>query len=150
MLNVVVLIGRLTRDPEARYTVSGVAVTNIGLAVERPFTNREGERETDFFDVVCWRKLAETVANNLRKGRLVAVQGRMQQDRWQQDGQNRSKVVVVADQVRFLDWPSDHQGSSGGERRKPAKQGNQGNQSPEDSEDLLDDFLEENDVPPFN
>lgn len=147
MLNVVVLIGRLTRDPEARYTVSGTAVTEISLAVERPFTNRDGERETDLFDVVCWTELAEMVANNLRKDRLVAIQGRMQQDRWQQDGQNRSKVVVVADQVRFLDWPSDHQGSSGGERRKP---GNQGNQSPKDSEDLLDDFLEENDVPPFN
>ncbi|MFO8060748.1 MAG: single-stranded DNA-binding protein [Bacillota bacterium] len=145
MLNVVVLIGRLTADPEARYTVNGVAVTNFRLAVDRPFTNREGERETDFFDVVCWRKLAETVANNLRKGRLVAVQGRMQLDRWQQDGQNRSKVVVVADQVRFLDWPSDREGRKGGGDRR-----SQGGQSAKDSEDLLEDFLEENDPPPFN
>jgi single-strand DNA-binding protein len=145
MLNVVVLIGRLTADPEARYTVNGVAVTNFRLAVDRPFTNREGERETDFFDVVCWRKLAETVANNLRKGRLVAVQGRMQLDRWQQDGQNRSKVVVVADQVRFLDWPSDREGRKGGGDRR-----SQGGQGAKDSEDLLEDFLEENDPPPFN
>lgn len=102
MLNVVVLIGRLVADPEAKYTQDGTAVTNFSLAVDRRF-NRD---ETDFFDVVCWRKLAETVAQNLRKGRLVAVQGRLQQDRWEtQEGQKRSKVVIVADEVRFLDWP---------------------------------------------
>ncbi len=145
MLNVVVLIGRLTADPEARYTVSGVAVTNIRLAVDRSFTNREGERETDFFDVVCWRGLAETVANNLRKGRLVGVHGRLQLDRWQQDGQNRSKVVVVANDVRFLDWPSDGEGKDGGANRR-----NQGDRGAKDSEDLLEDFLDDNDEPPFN
>ena len=107
MLNTCVIIGRLTRDPESRYTVGGVAVTNFALAVERPFKNRDGEQETDYIDVVSWRKLAETVAANLTKGRLVAVQGRLQQDRWQQDGQNRSKVVVTADKVQFLDWPKD-------------------------------------------
>ena len=105
MTNVAVLIGRLTSNPDMKYTQSGVAVANFSIAVDRDFKNKDGERETDFFDVTCWRGLAETVGNNLTKGRLVAVQGRLQQDRWQQDGQNRSKVVVTADKVQFLDWP---------------------------------------------
>lgn len=140
MLNSVVLIGRLTRDPEARYLTSGVAVTNFSLAVDRSFKNRDGEKETDFFDCVAWRKLAETVAQHIRKGRLVAVQGRLQQDRWKNnEGQNRSKVQVVADEVRFLDWPKDGQQQGSG---KPSP-------SKSSSEDLLDEFLEDTDVPPF-
>ena len=140
MLNTCVLIGRLTADPEAKYLTSGVAVTNFRLAVDRSFKNRDGEKETDFFDVVCWRKLAEIVAQNIRKGRLVAVQGRLQQDRWQnKEGQNRSRVQVVADEVRFLDWPKDGQQQG---RGKPSP-------SKSSSEDLLDEFLDDDDVPPF-
>ncbi len=78
MLNRVILIGRLTRDPELRYTPAGVAVTQFTLAVDRPFTSQGGEREADFIPVVTWRQLAETCANYLRKGRLTAVEGRIQ------------------------------------------------------------------------
>lgn len=104
MLNVIVLIGRLTRDPELRYTPSGVPVVNFTLAVDRPFTNQQGEREADFIDVVGWRRLAETVAQYMQKGRLVAVKGRLQIRSYEtQDGQRRRAAEVVAEDVRFLD-----------------------------------------------
>jgi len=110
MLNKVVLIGRLAQDPELRYTPNGVAVGSFGLAVERPFTNRQGERDVDFVDIVTWRRLAETCANHLGKGRLVAVEGRLQVRKYEnQQGQRRTVYEIVADDVRFLDWPSDAQ-----------------------------------------
>jgi single-strand DNA-binding protein len=106
MLNRIILIGRLTRDPELRYTPSGVAVASFTVAVDRDFQNQQGERETDFIDVVVWRKLAETVSNHLTKGRLVAVEGRLQIRSYEtQDGQRRRVAEVVADNVRFLDRP---------------------------------------------
>lgn len=112
MLNRVVLIGRLVRDPELRYTPSGAAVANFTIAVDRPFTNKQGTKETDFIDIVSWQKLAETVANNLGKGRLVAVEGRLQVRSYEtQEGQKRKAAEVVADNVRFLDWPKDRQDS---------------------------------------
>lgn len=108
MLNVVVLIGRLVRDPELRYTPNGVAVGNFTIAVDRPFANRQGERETDFIDVVVWRGLAETVAQHLQKGRLVAVNGRLQVRSYETtDGQRRRVSEVVANDVRFLDRPRE-------------------------------------------
>lgn len=119
MMNSVDVIGRLTRDPELRYTSSGHAIAGFGIACERSFTNQQGEKETDFFDVTCWRKLAEVVANNLGKGRLVGVSGRLQQDRWEQDGQKRSKVVIVANEVQFLDWPDDNGSRGSGQRAAP-------------------------------
>lgn len=114
MLNSVVLIGRLTKDPELRYTPSGKAVATLRLAVDRGTTNQQGERETDFIDVVVWERQAETVANYLQKGRLVAVQGRLQIRQYEtQDGQRREKAEVVANTVRFLDSGRDR---AGGER----------------------------------
>lgn len=77
MLNRIILIGRLTADPQLRYTQNGTAVANFRLAVERPRPNQHGEREVDFIDVVTWQRLAETCANNLNKGRLVAAEGRL-------------------------------------------------------------------------
>ena len=110
MLNRVVLIGRLTADPRLSYTQNGVPVTTFRIAVDRPFINQEGERETDFFPVVTWRKLAEVCAHNLGKGRLVAVEGRLQTRSYQaQDGGRRWITEVVADNVRFLDWPKEQQ-----------------------------------------
>lgn len=115
MLNTVVLIGRLTRDPELRYTQSGKAVATVRLAVDRGTTNPQGERETDFIDVVVWDKQAETVANYLQKGRLVAVQGRLQIRQYEtQEGQKREKAEVVANTVRFLDKAGDASGTGGG------------------------------------
>jgi len=105
LLNKVILIGRLTRDPELRFTpANGIAVTNFTIAVDRPFTNQKGEREADFIRIVVWRKLAEICANNLSKGRLVAVDGRLQIRSYEaQDGQRRYMTEVVANEVKFLD-----------------------------------------------
>lgn len=107
VLNRVILIGRLVADPQLRYTQSGVAVTSFTIAVDRSFTSQNGERETDFIDIVTWRKLAETCANHLNKGRLVAVEGRLQIRSYDdRDGIRRKAAEVVADQVQFLDWPN--------------------------------------------
>jgi len=104
VLNRIILIGRLTRDPELRYVPSGQPVASFTLAVDRPFVNQQGERATDFIDIVAWRKLAEQVTQHLSKGRLVAVEGRLQIRSYEtQDGQKRKVAEVVADGVRFLD-----------------------------------------------
>jgi single-strand DNA-binding protein len=104
MLNKVILIGRLTRDPEVRYTQSGKTVTTFDIAVDRPIANAQGQRETDFIPIVTWGKLAETCGNYLNKGRLVAVDGRLQIRSYEaQDGQKRRVTEVVAEGVRFLD-----------------------------------------------
>lgn len=112
MLNRVILIGRLTRDPELRYTPAGVAVTQFTLAVDRPFTSQGGEREADFIPVVTWRQLAETCANYLRKGRLTAVEGRIQVRNYENNEGKRVYVTeVIADNVRFLE--SNREGGAG-------------------------------------
>lgn len=104
MLNRIILIGRLTRDPELRYVPSGQPVSSFTLAVDRPFVDKQGERGTDFIDIVAWRRLAEQVTQHLSKGRLVAVEGRLQIRSYEtQDGQKRKVAEVVADGVRFLD-----------------------------------------------
>lgn len=118
MLNRTILIGRLTRDPELRYTPAGVAVTQFTLAVDRPFTSQGGEREADFIPVVTWRQLAETCANYLRKGRLTAVEGRIQVRNYENNEGKRVYVTeVIADNVRFLESTQNREGggaSSGG------------------------------------
>jgi single-strand DNA-binding protein len=97
------LIGNLTRDPELRYTPSGLPVCTLRLAVNRNFTNSQGEIETDYFNVVVWRNQAEKCAEYLNKGRQVAVTGRLQSRSWEgNDGQRRTAVEVVADRVVFL------------------------------------------------
>ncbi|WP_054951117.1 single-stranded DNA-binding protein [Numidum massiliense] len=104
MINRIVLIGRLTRDPELRYTPNGVAVTTFTLAVDRPFTNQQGEREADFIRIVTWRQLAELCANYLKKGRLAGVDGRLQVRSFDNnEGRRVTMSEVVADNVRFLD-----------------------------------------------
>lgn len=108
MVNRVLLVGRLCTDPELKYTPSGVAVVNCRVAVDRPFSNAQGERETDFIDVVAWRQNAEFVNTYLNKGRLVLVEGRLQVRQWQgQDGQRRRNTEVVADHFRALDRPRE-------------------------------------------
>jgi single-strand DNA-binding protein len=104
MLNRIILIGRLTRDPELRYTPAGVAVTQFTLAVDRNFKPEGGEKEADFIPVVTWRQLAETCANYLRKGRLTAVEGRIQVRNYENNEGKRVYVTeVIADNVRFLE-----------------------------------------------
>lgn len=134
MLNQVVLIGRLTKDPELRYTPGGKAVATLRLAVDRGTNNAQGEKETDFIDVVVWEKQAENVANYLQKGRLVAVTGRLQIRQYEtQEGQKREKAEVVAGNVRFLDrgdQPAGGQGGGGG-----ARTGSMGHQPTFDDDD---------------
>jgi len=104
MINRVVLVGRLTRDPEMRYTQSGIAVTRFTLACDRPFTGQDGKREADFIDCVVWRKQAENVAQYLKKGSLAGVEGRLQISSYDdKEGQRRYRAEVVADSVRFLE-----------------------------------------------
>lgn len=111
MLNRVILIGRLTRDPELRYTPQGVAVAQFTLAVDRPFSRDQGEREADFIPIVTWRQLAETCANYLRKGRLAAVEGRIQVRNYENNEGRRVYVTeVIADNVRFLESPNRDSG----------------------------------------
>jgi len=110
MLNKVILIGRLATDPELKYTASGVAVTSFRIAVDRPFggRNAEGEKETDFIDIVAWKQSAEFAANYLNKGRLIAVDGRLQIRNWvAQDGTKRRSAEVVANDLRSLERPRD-------------------------------------------
>lgn len=104
MLNRVILIGRLTRDPELRYTQNGgIPVVRFTLAVDRNYQNQQGERETDFIDIVAWRRLAEICSQYLTKGSLAAVEGRLQIRSYEgQDGQRRKVAEIVADDVRFL------------------------------------------------
>ncbi len=110
MLNHIILIGRLVRDPELRYTSNGTPVSNFTLAVERNYTNQQGERDVDFIKIVTWRKLAETCAHHLGKGRLVAVDGSLQIRKSEKDGRTYINPEVVANDVRFLDWPKDNGG----------------------------------------
>ena len=113
MMNRVVLVGRLTKDPDLRYTPSGVPVATFTLAVNRAFSNQQGEREADFINCVVWRKPAENVANFLKKGSLAGVDGRLQTRNYEgQDGKRVYVTEVVAESVQFLEPRS----SSGGNR----------------------------------
>ena len=103
MLNKVILVGRLTRDPELRYTPSGHPVANFTLATDRPFKNAQGEREADFIDVAAWRKLAEIVSQYVGKGQLLAVEGRLEIRSYTDKNETRRKsATVVADSIRLF------------------------------------------------
>jgi single-strand DNA-binding protein len=103
-LNRVVLVGRLTKDPELKYTPNGVATASFTLAVNRSFTNQAGEREADFINCQVWRKPAENVANFLKKGSLAGVDGRIQTRNFEgQDGRRVFMTEVVAESVQFLE-----------------------------------------------
>lgn len=104
MINRVVLVGRLTKDPELRYTPNGIASTRFTVAVNRTFSNQQGEREADFISCVAWRKQAENLANFMRKGSLIGVEGRIQTGSYEgQDGKRVYTTDVVADSVQFLE-----------------------------------------------
>lgn len=111
MMNRVVLVGRLTKDPELRYTPNGVAVAQFTLAVNRAFTSQSGDREADFINCVVWRRPAENVANFLKKGSLAGVDGRLQTRNYEgQDGRRVYVTEVVADSVQFLEPKGASQG----------------------------------------
>ena len=114
MLNRIVLMGRLTRDPELRRTGSGTAVTSFSLAVDRDFKSQSGEKETDIIDIVAWRSTAEFVSKYFTKGRMAVVEGRLQIRDWtDKDGGKRRSAEVVADNVYFGDSKRDGGDSSG-------------------------------------
>lgn len=109
MLNKVILMGRLTRDPELRHTQTGTPVASFSLAVDRDFSSRDGgEKATDFIDIVAWRNTAEFVSKYFVKGQMAAVSGRLQIRDWKdKDGNNRRSAEVVADNVYFADSKKD-------------------------------------------
>ena len=118
-LNKVMLIGRLTRDPESRSVSSGNSVVSFGLAVNRVYTRRDsGERveETCFVDVEAWGRTGETIHRYMRKGRQLFVEGRLKFDTWERDGQRRSKLSVVAESFQFIDSQGGGDREGGGSR----------------------------------
>ena len=124
MLNRVVLVGRLTKDPDLRYTPNGVPVATFTLAVNRNFSNAQGERETDFINCVVWRKPAENVANYLKKGSLAGVDGRIQTRNYEnQEGKRIYVTEVLCESVQFL----EPKNTRGGDNNYTNYQNNQGN-----------------------
>lgn len=117
-MNKILLVGRLTKDPELRYTQSGIAVASFTLAVNRRFTNQNGEREADFINCVAWQKAAEFVANYFKKGQQMALEGRLQVRSYEgNDGQRRWVTEVVAEQIEFVrskESGSNNSNSTGG------------------------------------
>jgi len=110
-MNKIMLIGRLTKDPELRYTPNGAAVTSFTLAVDRRFPNQNGEREADFINCVAWNKSAEFVANYFHKGKQMALEGRLQVRTYEgNDGQRRWVTEVVAEQIEFVGSKNDNAG----------------------------------------
>lgn len=119
MINNVVLIGRLTKDPELKYTQTGIATTRFTLAVNRPFKNQNGENEADFINVQVWRKQAENAANYLKKGSLAGVTGRIQTGSYEnQQGQRVYTTDVVADSVQFLEPRNQNNGPIAGQNNQ--------------------------------
>ncbi|MFZ5597853.1 MAG: single-stranded DNA-binding protein [Bacillota bacterium] len=141
MYNKIILIGRLTADPEMRFTPSGVAVARFTLAVDRNYRNKQGEKETDFIDIVVWRGLAETCSNYLKKGYLAAVDGRLQIRSYEDNqGIRRKAVEVVAENVRFLDRGRDSRNQGPGGQ-------NEGYRSGRDEDEFSEVPFTEDDLP---
>ena len=142
MLNHIVLMGRLTRDPELRRTGSGVAVASFTLAVDRDFAAQGAEKETDFVDIVAWRNTAEFVSRYFTKGRMAVVTGRLQIRNWtDKEGNKRRSAEVVADNVYFGDSKRDG-AAAGGFDQTPPPASYQAPASPAASSDfstLMDD-----------
>ncbi|MED2978223.1 single-stranded DNA-binding protein [Bacillus swezeyi] len=134
-INRVVLCGRLTRDPELRHLANGTPVTTFGIAVNRTFTNQQGEREADFINCVAWRKTGENIANHLKKGSMAGVDGRLQTRSYEDNSGRRVFVTEVqVESVQFLDNKGSGQADSrqqGGAGRNQSG-GQQGNSFPDD------------------
>ena len=146
-MNKIFLIGRLTKDPELRYTPSGAAVCSFTLAVDRRFTSQSGEREADFINIVVWNKAAENCAKYLSKGRQTAVEGRLQIRSFDgNDGQRKWVTEVVADNVEFLSNGQGQGGGGGAQQQRPADRQGAGFGGSMDSlgEEIV---FDDNDVP---
>ena len=122
MLNHIVLMGRLTRDPELRQTGSGISVASFTIAVDRDYAAQGAEKETDFVDIVAWRGTADFVSKYFAKGRMAVVSGRLQIRNWQdKEGNKRRSAEVVADNIYFGESKKDSQGSSPTQSYEPAQ-----------------------------
>lgn len=137
-INQVILMGNLTRDPELRTTPSGQSVCSFSLAVNRSWQDQSGQTQdaVDYFDVTAWGKLGELVEKYLKKGRKCLVQGRLSQRSWEQDGQKRSKVEVVANDVTFLDGGSQ----SGDDVPAPRSSSGSGKSSKKSDDVVIEDI----------
>ncbi len=154
--NKVILMGNLTRDPQVRYTPSGTAVTELGLAVNRTWYDKQSnsrKEDTTFVDVTVWGRTAEVAGEYLSKGRPVLIEGRLQLDQWQdkESGQNRSKLKVVCENMTMLS-SGGQGGGGGGQRGGGGGGGYQGNQGgppdgPDPSEAFYDNSGPDDDVP---
>jgi len=146
LLNRIVLIGRLTRDPELRYTSNGTPVCNFTLAVERNYTNRNGDRDVDFINIVTWRGLAENCARHLGKGRLVGVDGSLQIRKSENNNRTYINPEVNADNVRFLDFGNNNgsrnnnQGQYQNNQSNKQQNNNQAQQNNNNQQQSQDDF----------
>jgi len=106
-MNRVVLVGRITKDPELKTVNSGISVVNFTLAVNRPFSDQQGERNADFINCVVWRKQAENLAKYVRKGALIGIEGRIQTRSYEVEGSTRYATDIVCDSIQFLESKSD-------------------------------------------
>jgi single-strand DNA-binding protein len=132
--NRVILVGNLTRDVELRYIPSGTAVTDVGLAVSEKYKkNEQWVEETSFFDVTIWGRTAEIAAEYLSKGSNVLIEGKLKQDRWEQDGQKRSKVKVTCDRMQML-GSKPGSGGEGGNYQSNSNQSSPSQSSPSQSD----------------
>lgn len=123
-MNRAILIGRLTRDPELRYTSNGVAVATFSLAVDRR-KGQDGQKEADFLNIVAWRQLAEICANYLKKGQQAAVEGRIQTRSYEgSDGQKRYVTEILADQVEFIGGSNQSSQNTGNQNQPQNQQSN--------------------------
>ena len=148
MLNQIVLMGRLTRDPELRYTQSQTPVASFRIAVDRDFSGRDGgEKQTDFIDIVAWRQQAEFVSKYFTKGSMVIVVGRLQMRDWtDRDGNKRTSAEVVADRVMFGESKRSREENSGGAPRGNDNYSNRGNYQSFDNAPSASAFSELNDT----
>ncbi len=135
-INQVILMGRLTRDPELRTTTTGKSVVNFSLAVDKGGQ----DAGADFFEIVAWEKLAELVAQYLSKGRRCLVQGRLSQRQWEQDGQKRSRIEVMANDVTFLDGPTGNSEGTSAPASQPTS-------SEPKADAVVDDEIDLSDIP---
>lgn len=158
--NQVILMGNLTRDPELRTTPNGQSVCSFSLALNRSYKGSDGEwkEQTDYVDVVAWAALGERVAQYLSKGRAALVNGRLQSRSWEQDGNKRSKVEVVAQDVTFLGGPGGAPGGDSGDApaskpapaKKPAKDDKKDDKKDDEEvviEDIGDEPINLDDIP---
>lgn len=144
-INQVILMGRLTRDPEQRTTTSGKVVVSFSLAVDRAGQ----DDQADFFDITAWEKLGELVMQYLAKGRRVLVQGRLRQDSWddKETGKKRSRVEVTATDVTFLDGPSDGSAGSGTGAANTASASSRPSQPAKPADDIDDKPIDLSEIP---